>query len=775
MKKFFAVILSFALIFATIAIPSPAWAEGEVVDSGSINENMSWAVESLGDGGYKLTISGTGIVNGYEYGLEPWSTYRNGIRILVLEDGITELGSGTFYSYPSLENVCLADSVATLGDYAFLGCSALKTINFPDTLTSIGYMTFSECSALTEVAIPDSVTILGQYAFSQCTALKSAYIGDGVTEIKQYLFQNCHSLETVSMSGDVTTIGRYAFEGCSSLKTINLPETLTKIYGSAFKECSSLTDVAIPNSVTEIGSGAFSSCTSLRTLSIGYGVAELNNVFPNCTNLTDVTIPMVSVASGYSFQGCDKLKNIIYYGTNPDWNTIHWGDFKPDLDDVTRYDVKIPNAQYTGEPVRPAVSIKQGSSVLNQDADYTVSFGDPTIEVGSTCEAMVTFVGDYEELLPVTYRYYVVSEHLWGPWYYVEDTDRHAHECNDCGLIETEDCDYEEVLSYYEDGMMHRCYQCRLCKHEKVVVEPLVTRIYGDNRYETALMISEVYMELSGISQLDNIVVATGMEFPDALSGSYLSIAKKAPIILVNHQERFQTAALNYINTKVKPGGNVYLLGGTGVISEDFENAVKGSGFNVIRCAGAGRYETNIEILEQVGVGSELLVCSGRDFPDAATASSTGKAILLVNGSHLTEEQKTYLESIGPKDIYIIGGIGVVSPELSEELAAYDNDGYAWRVSGSDRAVTAMFVAQQFFPEEVSRVVFASGANFPDCIAGGLLANKLKAPIIYAGDARTYTDNARAYYIGSGASGAYALGGPAVVSDYFLKIALGFS
>lgn len=686
MKKFFAVMLSFALIFATIAIPSPAWAEGEVIGSGTLQGGVRWGVYSLTDDGYTLTLSGTGNLPN-DPSSRPWDSYKEKIYRVIIAEGVKSIGDDFFEAHTGIQTVTIANSLTRIGNYAFSGCTGLREVELSTAskLTYLGVGAFQNCSALTSIYVPNGVTDLGFRAFYYCNSLQKAYIGDSVT--------------------------------C--------------IYYGTFEHCVNLTDVTIPSSAATIWRSAFS--------------------------------------------GCNNLKNAIYYGRNLHWNAINWIGGETELDSATRYDVQISDAEDIEEYVPPSVTVKQGNIVLTEDVDYIVEFDGNMAQAGSTGKVTVSFMGDYSELMSVTHKYEVLTEHSWGNWYHVDGTDQHARNCSGCGMTETEDCDYEEVMSYYEGGMMHRDYKCWVCGHEKVVVEPLVTRIYGDNRYETALMISEVYMELSGISQLDNIVVATGMEFPDALSGSYLSIAKKAPIILVNHQERFQNAALNYINTKVKPGGNVYLLGGTGVISEDFENAVKGSGFNVIRCAGAGRYETNIEILEQVGVGSELLVCSGRDFPDAATASSTGKAILLVNGSHLTEEQKTFLESIGPKDIYIIGGIGVVSPELSEELAAYDNDGYAWRVSGSDRAVTAMFVAQQFFPEEVSRVVFASGANFPDCIAGGLLANKLKAPIIYAGDARTYTDNARAYYIGSGASGAYALGGPAVVSDYFLKIALGFS
>lgn len=777
MKKFFTVILSFALIFAMIAIPSPAWAEGEVVDSGDIDENVSWTLESLEGGGYKLIISGKGeLVKPYPL---PWGDYAEMIREVVIEDGITSVGKSAFYSiYTSLETVHLADSVTSIGALAFCRCNNLKTINLPEGLTSIGDRAFSQCNSLTEITIPDSVTVLYPMAFINSTGLKSVSLGAGITRILNQVFEGCSSLENVSMSDNVTEITSSAFKECTSLKTIRLSENLVSLGNMVFSGCSALTEITIPDGVTEIGAGAFDYCTDLKRVSLGNGLAKIErSVFAECSSLTDITIPeTVTSVQKKAFEGCYNLLNIVYYGKHLNWEGIQWEESFPDVEGATRYDVIMTDAEATGSPVHPVVLINQGQTVLNEGTDYEVTFGEETIEAGSTGKVSVTFIGDYQNLPPVCRRYTVLAGHDWGPWYHVDGTYYHAHNCYLCDETEAEVCDFEEWNSFYgDDGSYYAYYRCTVCGFEIITVNGMpLTRIYGPSRYETSMNVADAYMEKAGINKLDGVVIATGTEFPDALSGSYLSISKDAPILLVNLQTLFQNNVINYIKWKVKAGGTVYLLGGYGVIPESFENTVGSLGYNVIRCAGSNRYETNINILEQIGVGDDLLVCSGLNYPDAATASATGLPILLVNGKTLTEEQISYLESIGKKNIYIIGGIGVISPELGEVLAQYDNDDFAWRVAGTDRAVTAKFVAQQFFPAKVTQVVFASGNNFPDCISGGLLAHELGAPILYAGDNKTYIDQARDYFVHSGAIYAYALGGPAVVSDSFIRTVIGW-
>ncbi len=91
-----------------------------------------------------LTISGTGdmkgynIINGVAQNL-PWENYRTSIEKVVIESGITEIGSGSFADHTNLTEVTFAKNskLKKIGGSAFLGCSGLTSITIPESVTTI--------------------------------------------------------------------------------------------------------------------------------------------------------------------------------------------------------------------------------------------------------------------------------------------------------------------------------------------------------------------------------------------------------------------------------------------------------------------------------------------------------------------------------------------------------------------------------------------------------------------------------------------------------------
>ncbi|MBR3053176.1 MAG: M6 family metalloprotease domain-containing protein, partial [Firmicutes bacterium] len=181
-----------------------------------------------------------------------------------------------------------------------------------------------------------------------------------------------------------------------------------------------------------------------------------------------------------------------------------------------------------------------------------------------------------------------------------------------------------------------------------------VDRIAGSNRYETAIIGADRLRNDMGVSSFSNIVIASGKDYADALAGSYLAVKTNAPILLVNSNTVKQVAS--YVKTNMSSSGTVFILGGTGAVPSTMESALSGVGVSssrIKRLAGANRYETNIEILRYCGVsGKDLLICSGKGYADALSASSLGKPIFLTNNSALTTAQKSYLNSYGSQINY---------------------------------------------------------------------------------------------------------------------------
>ncbi|MCU6756083.1 N-acetylmuramoyl-L-alanine amidase LytC precursor [uncultured Eubacterium sp.] len=291
-------------------------------------------------------------------------------------------------------------------------------------------------------------------------------------------------------------------------------------------------------------------------------------------------------------------------------------------------------------------------------------------------------------------------------------------------------------------------------------------RIAGDNRYATSTAAADALKKSLAADKFENIIVASGADYPDALAGSYLAKVKNAPVMLVGKDANTEADVKQYINKNLKKSGTVYLLGGTGVVTSRFEKSL--GDLKVERLGGQTRYETNIAILKAAGVDKEdLLVCTGEGFADSLSASAVGKPILLVAGSGVDDTQKKYLGSLKIKDIYLIGGTGVVSDKTGTQLKKYDQDDKCERVAGQNRYLTSVAVAEEFFPKGSDSTVLAYAMNFPDGLAGGPLALSIKAPLILT-DNSGYSD-AVAYAKNAGIKKAVVLGGPTLISDGIVK------
>ena len=131
-------------------------------------------------------------------------------------------------------------------------------------------------------------------------------------------------------------------------------------------------------------------------------------------------------------------------------------------------------------------------------------------------------------------------------------------------------------------------------------------RIAGDNRYATSTAAADALKKSLGVDKFENIIVASGDDYPDALAGSYLAKVKNAPVMLVGKDVNTEADVKQYINKNLKKSGTVYLLGGTGVVTSRFEKSL--GDLKVERLGGQTRYETNIAILKAAGVDKDCLL-----------------------------------------------------------------------------------------------------------------------------------------------------------------------
>ena len=124
--------------------------------SGSCGESLTWSLNSAGD----LTISGTGDMASFIATGAPWAEYRDQVKLVIVGQGVTSIGSSAFQDCKNLELVRLPNTLTALGKAAFLRCGKLTNITLPASLESVGEDCFTGCEKLELLnltGVPDEI------------------------------------------------------------------------------------------------------------------------------------------------------------------------------------------------------------------------------------------------------------------------------------------------------------------------------------------------------------------------------------------------------------------------------------------------------------------------------------------------------------------------------------------------------------------------------------------------------------------------------------------
>ncbi|MGH1547825.1 cell wall-binding repeat-containing protein [Leifsonia poae] len=255
-------------------------------------------------------------------------------------------------------------------------------------------------------------------------------------------------------------------------------------------------------------------------------------------------------------------------------------------------------------------------------------------------------------------------------------------------------------------------------------------RIAGSDRFDTSVKIAQQAYPTTA----DTVYVATGLNYPDALSAGPAAAKEGGPLLLVAYT--LSDAVRNEI-LSLHPK-TIRIVGGVNVVPPAIESALvavgKQVGATVTRIAGSDRFETSRRIAT-TAFGASIptaFVATAMNFPDAlaagAAAGASGAPVLLVNGgaSSIDPVTTAYLASRGTKKVTVVGGVNVVSPGVLSGLGI--NGVTVTRLSGSDRFETAEQVGRASFPT-FTTAYLASGLGFPDALAGSALAAVKGAPL----------------------------------------------
>lgn len=152
--------------------------------SGACGANVSWTITDD-----TITISGEGDMEDYWFNgvytsekFPSWYPFKDLIKHVVFEPGVTSVGAHSFCDYKQLESVTFSQSITKINAGAFKNCSALTEITLPENLETFGHYetglysysgaAFEGCVGLSQLYIPEKVTFVGGGTFKNCKGLK---------------------------------------------------------------------------------------------------------------------------------------------------------------------------------------------------------------------------------------------------------------------------------------------------------------------------------------------------------------------------------------------------------------------------------------------------------------------------------------------------------------------------------------------------------------------------------------------------------------------------
>ncbi len=309
-------------------------------------------------------------------------------------------------------------------------------------------------------------------------------------------------------------------------------------------------------------------------------------------------------------------------------------------------------------------------------------------------------------------------------------------------------------------------FKVKVGKGEVVENPTDVFRLGGANRYETSVKISKQFATSGGV-----VFIATGRNFPDALSGGAAAAKLGGPLLLVNGNSI--PASVKAELSRLKPA-KVVVFGGPNAISDSVLTDLKSYSSTVERAAGPNRYDTAIAASRKVFTSSKsVIIASGVTFPDALSAGSLFNSdagpILLSGGEAIDLATLSEIARLGAEKAYLIGGTSALNSAVANQLT--DAGITVERFGGSNRYDTSLKVAKAGFPTKADTVYFATGKAFPDGLSAGSLLKAKPGPLVLTNGSCLSAD-AVSYVKSLKAKKMVILGGPNAVSDEVAKLTI---
>lgn len=281
-----------------------------------------------------------------------------------------------------------------------------------------------------------------------------------------------------------------------------------------------------------------------------------------------------------------------------------------------------------------------------------------------------------------------------------------------------------------------------------------VISISGDDRYETAVAASlAAYPDGLDPAGAKTVIVATGLNWPDALGGAALAGALDGPVLLVK-----SNSAPAAVRGEIKRLGaeKVIIIGGESAVGPRVFDTLKAAELDVTRIWGDDRYETAdkvaLRVIDELGAGYDgtALFATGASFADAVAAAplAAGKKwpLFLVHPA-TGIGAGTWAAMSDVDGAVILGGKAAVSTAVAKSLKDAPGVANVDRLGGDDRYETAAKIAKYGVDEAGlgwNLVAITTGEDFPDALAGGVLQGNVGSVMLLTRRTALHAETRRA-------------------------------
>ena len=231
----------------------PVQIQAKSVTSGTDNNGNKWtyhtSTKTLVFTGDKAISDFT--LNGHDR--EPsWYRWSDKTEHIVIEEGITGIGSEAFSSFTETKSITMGESVKRINRMAFWANVSLREIKLSSNITVIQGDALSGGRELETIKLP--MRLRKMCSLSGQEKLEKIVMPDSITNMQSAMFSECKKLKYIKLPAKIKEIKSYDFAGCKKLKKLTIPKSVKTVSMSAFAG-SGLKKIVLPENVTTIKNG----------------------------------------------------------------------------------------------------------------------------------------------------------------------------------------------------------------------------------------------------------------------------------------------------------------------------------------------------------------------------------------------------------------------------------------------------------------------------------------------------------------------------------------